>query len=406
MNRFWCMIVPVFMVGSSLVEAQNVERIDSLLAARDYAGAREAINAAPAGSVEDARTVIDHLQSLPNLPDSLFTARVLNAMTQADEYEAGNAGKLSASFYMKMQGLHASQKSPAAYECLVLARYFRTKHVREELDRLRNNLATTYGYVATEDFTKADALCGMFSQEQRTYAFRIIEDSLHRAYEWLRPQIEDGKVRQRRERSRTTVSRNWYVMGGAGMNPSVRLDKQQLTMTEIEPREYAVWDVPRISIKTIALFWCLEGGYFVSPRTSLGLSFARWRDTYRNPVKNLWKGEYFSYSVAVEYMRGDVFVKYRLTDKTGPRPLLAAGLGFARYALSSLEEPDAGHNLQVTGSESTVYRLMIGGGAEYVFSENSPLFAACNASVYLNSEQTGILSRFTFEVTLQAGVIL
>lgn len=406
MNRLLCFVVPVVILSSSPVSAQTIEQIDSLLAQRRVAEALKVIDAIPAGSMEETRAVINHLMALPGLPDSLFNARIANAMPLAADYDAGNAGSLSASFYANMQKLHAFQRASAAYECFVLARYFRTKHVREELGRLRNNLSLTYGYVASEEFNKADTLLGVFGQEQRTYAFRIIQDSLRRAYEWLRPQIEDGKREQRREHERSSISKHWYVTGGAGMNPSVRLDEEKFPLTEIEPKEYAVWDVPRMSINTMAILLCLEGGYYISPRTSVGVSFARWKETFRNLVKNRWKGGYFPYDVAIEYMRADVFVKYRVTDKTGPRLLLTAGLGTASRAISSEDVPGAQHILRISGRKSTIYRLMLGGGLEYVFSENNPVFLSCNGLAYLNSGQPEILNRFTFEGTLQIGVML
>lgn len=406
MKRFWCFVVPVFICGSSLVNAQHLERIDSLLVARDHAGALVAINTAPAGSVEEARTVINHLQALPNLPDSLFNARILNAKTLPEDFEVGNAGSVSASFYTNMLKLHAPQTLSAAYECLVLARYFRTKHVREELGRLRNNLSLTYGYVASEEFAKADELLGAFNREPRTSAFRILEDSLHRAYGGLRSRIEDGKVRQRFERSRASISRSWYVTGGAGLNPSVKLDKERLRVSEVDPKAYAVWENALISIKTMALLACLEGGYYVSPRTSVGLSFAWWRSTYRNPLKNLWNGEYSSYRVALEYMRADAFVKYRLIDKTGPRPFLTGGLGVAASAIAPQEDPEAGHVFQIEERKKTVYRIILGGGLEYVFSEESPVILSWSGSVYLNTGQSEILNKLTFETTLQIGVII
>jgi hypothetical protein len=406
MSRFWRFVVPVFIFGSSMVYAQYNERVDSLLAARNYAGALEAVNAAPGGSVDEARTVVNHLQALPNLSDSLFNARVVNAKILPEEFEAANAGGLSASFYTNMLQLHASQKFSAAYECLVLARYFRTKHVRQELDRLRNNLAMTYGYVASEEFTKADELFGGFSREPHTAAFKILEDSLHRAYGGLRSRIEDGKNRQGFVRSRTSISRNWYVTGGAGLNPSVKLDKEMLRVTEVDPKVYAVWENALISIKTMAILACLEGGYYVSPRTSVGLSFAWWRETYRNPLKNRWNGEYSSYRVAVEYMRADAFVKYRLIGKTGPRPFLTGGLGIAASALTPQDDPEAGHTFQIEERKTTVYRLVFGGGLEYVFSEDSPVLLSLGASAYLNTGQSEILDKITFETTLQVGVIL
>jgi hypothetical protein len=406
MKQTACFVLQLLILGCSLVSAQNAEKVDSLLAAHRYTEALVLIDAAPVGSLEDARVVVNHLQALPNLTDSLFNARVINALTVPGDYADSNAGTLSASLYADMRALHASQKYASAYEQCVLARYFRTKHVRQELDRLRDNVSRTSREVKEGQFKEAEALFGVYQNERRTSAFQILEDSLARAYRWLKPQIEDGLAKRAAESSWVSIARSMYVTGGAGLNPNVSLDKTQLLLREFDTKPYQVWSVPENAIKTVPILYCFEGGCYLSSRTSIGISLARWKSTFRIAIKNLYATNFASYRASVEYTRADAFLKYRFTDKTGPRPYLTAGVGAAACALTSLDDSGAEHTLYVQGSNDTVFRILLGGGAEYVFSPSSPFMVSWNALLFLNSANTDILNRVNLETTLQLGVIL
>jgi len=400
-----------------IVQAQQEEQIDSLLAMHFYAEALGIINAVPTSthtnSIEDARAFIDRLQAATSLPDSLIDTRLLNASSLSKDYEVENAGARAASKYHDFLTSYASKDIHSAYEDYLLAQYFRTEHVKRERARMRNNIAMTFDYVRKEEFEKAADLLETFYNEKRTSAFITLEDSLRYTYDWLQPQIELGRAKHELVLSRTPITRILYVTIGGGLNPSVKLDKEQLLLREFETEEYTVFNYSGNSINTIAPFYCIEGGYFFSSHTSIGISYARSTNTIRNTFSaNSGTGSQvtgqtsISYRAKVEYARADVFMKHRLTDKTGPRPFLTAGLGIATSKLSPLEDSGADHILYVKPVKYEGFRLLLGGGAEYVFSEDWPFVLSGNGLMFLNSGNSDILNRVNFEIYVQLGAIL
>ena len=389
-----------------LVE-QIVAQADSFIRAHDFSGARSVLTVfGTKGNtlrtwhdslVARYETLLDRLEGVPAIPDSLLQRFVQNAALFGQKFTPANAGKRGAEEYAQFVNQQKKGLLPEAYASYLIAEHIRLLHGDLERRRLWENLRRANEQAAREDYAGLRASIRAFREEPEGTPLESIRKPLAARYKLLAEKLEEGETQERFEESREDIHGLVRVMVRAALNPMISIPVSDLTFIDPFSGEDVVLDddVPGISTDQISIG--ADASYFLTPSFAFGVGYSR---ASRHVMESIRLNVgILEYECDLEFEAIMVSAMYTLDNRTGPRPFVMVEAGTVTSKLVP-----SGMNVRPLEQRSTVLGMRV--GAEYLFSREFPL--TLTGFLHLNAlvPASKTLNHVNFEIGAGVGYII
>ena len=396
-----------------VVEHSSFSEADSLLLARKYSAARDRItminaSGAPGGVesdpalVQEYMTLIDRLEAVTALPDSITSRYALAVSGMGERFDAVNAGTPAHAMFEAYTTELQSSRISSAYERYTLAEFFLGRHVWKERQRLLSNHSRTRQLVKLRDFDGADLLVKGFRAERIPHALVKLGDTLSGRYDDLAEAIRAGRAADLYDASRITVSKHVYVGAGFGYNPGISIKYKDLRFFDQYTLRAVVMKRTDDAFKFPLMGLWIEAGYYLSPSVEIGVTYNRASTKQSNSEILSIQQQGISYEAEFRYQAMSASLKYLIDNRTGFRPYAAASVGYLTCAYVPQKFESEYVTIVPIGFEEADVQGGAELGMEFVPSVELPACFSVFARLLFNGTQLGTLAGGSTQILLGA----